>query len=53
MTDKETLMNMMIRANIDFKEHGSYLMVEGGYIGFVSEIHFNEDGSLNSIEAYE
>jgi hypothetical protein len=53
MTDKETLIEMMKKANIEFKEHGDYLMVEAGYVGFVTEIYFHPDGSLNSIEAYE
>ena len=54
MTDKEILIEMFNRNKIEFKElSNGTLFIEQGYGGFVSEFHFNKDGSLKSVEAYE
>lgn len=68
-TDLETIKAMLASAVIEFEEQtlasansgfgperrrgDVVLTVERGYVGFVSELLFREDGSLYSIEAYE
>lgn len=55
MTDRETLIEMFNRNKIEFEEQESgELWVEARYIGFVSyAFAFREDGSLESVKAYE
>lgn len=68
MADKDVLIAMLTRAGIkygpavapkpgngwDWPEGASGITVEdGGYFGFFSEFVFNEDGSLNSVNAWE
>ncbi len=58
MTDVERFTEMLERAKISFRTEQTrkfeeMITVEAGYAGFVSQITFNPDGSLKSIEAYE
>jgi len=62
MTDKEILINMFKRNNIIYEEDNNddknrnqvtTLAVRGGYIGFYSELWFDESDNLIGIGAYE
>ena len=60
MTDKEKILEMLVRAEIVYENEPSWgadgenaFTVEAGYACFYSSIVFNRDGSLKAIEAYE
>jgi hypothetical protein len=63
MTDLDTMLAMLQRATIEYNrevireglKHGGCTMleIERGYAGFVSQLIFNPNGDLVSIEAYE
>jgi len=60
MTDKETIIEMLQRAGIEFsmersgsKLNETVIIVCGGYVGFYSVFTFNAEGSLSNLEAYE
>ena len=56
MTDLETILAMLARANIEFEQLDDELEtivdVEGGDRGFFSEFIFDEAGALVSLRAY-
>jgi len=51
--DKQILIEMFKRSKMDFKIKENALIVEAGYIGFISYFTFNKDNSLRSIDASE
>ncbi len=53
MTEREMLIAAFNRENIGFNEEGNTIEVERGYIGFVIEVLFRDDGSLKDLGAYE
>lgn len=54
MSDKETILSMLDRAGItpDEVTH-DHVMVERGYIGFVTYFLFDEYGNLKDVRAEE
>ncbi len=53
MTEREMLIIAFRREKIEFYEEGNTIEVERGYIGFVTEFSFRDDGSLKNLGAYE
>lgn len=63
MTDRETIVQMLTRANIKYSESARekedrskadfFLTVEDGYVGFEVIFEFRADGSLMRLAAWE
>lgn len=53
MNDKDVLIEMFTRNGIKFTQSGDLLEIEAGYTCFVSEFHFDAEGKLISVGAYE
>lgn len=54
--DMDIIKYILNKRNIQYTinpEYPNHIGVEGGYIGFVSYLIFDEQGNLQSIEAYE
>lgn len=53
-TDREVLLDMLKRANIEVQDlGGTELVVTRGYIGFSTTFTFDDDGNLKDMGAYE
>ena len=52
-SDKDSFIEMLKRAKIDYKEEDGRIYIYEGYQGFYTVIDFKNDGQLESIEAYE
>jgi hypothetical protein len=55
MTDLQVIKDMLKRAKIKYEVEngGTAILVEGGYVGFVTQFDFNKKGELVGIGAYE
>lgn len=57
-TDLETMVHMIDKAHLEYEfdsteKDFTYISIEAGYVGFITYITFDKQGSLISIKAYE